>query len=285
MDRAQRLGKNIRCIRVAYGESQEKLGEAIGVEKNTVSYYENGKREPNKDILRAIAVHYMVSVEELLTGDFSSLEKITVNQNALWEHIDEVLPVTCSEQAMANPHFKKAYEIHRHFFDLLSKVNMDGIDNIDVCLEEYLEAYEDDNSKVEAAANFLGLWYLFMVMLKLTPVVLENRPAAMLQVASRDPKARKILENTDPIFSKEAKEIVDGMSDSEMEDLLSELLRTVKQSKDRYEIADYYLALQFVWNLVDNDLGLEINRRIGVEMLNAFVSVENPYAAHFLLIQ
>ncbi len=285
MDRAQRLGKNIRCIRVAYGESQEKLGEAIGVEKNTVSYYENGKREPNKDILRAIAVHYMVSVEELLTGDFSSLEKITVNQNALWEHIDEVLPVTCSEQAMANPHFKKAYEIHRHFFDLLSKVNMDGIDNIDVCLEEYLEAYEDDNSKVEAAANFLGLWYLFMVMLKLTPVVLENRPAAMLQVASRDPKARKILENTDPNFSKEAKEIVDGMSDSEMEDLLSELLRTVKQSKNRYEIGDYYLALQFVWNLVDNDLGLEINRRIGVEMLNAFVSVENPYAAHFLLIQ
>lgn len=285
MDRAQRLGKNIRCIRVAYGESQEKLGEAIGVEKNTVSYYENGKREPNKDILRAIAVHYMVSVEELLTGDFSGLEKITVNQNALWEHIDEVLPVTCSEQAMANPHFKKAYEIHRHFFDLLSKVNMDGIDNIDVCLEEYLEAYEDDNSKVEAAANFLGLWYLFMVMLKLTPVVLENRPAAMLQVASRDPKARKILENTDPNFSKEAKEIVDGMSDSEMEDLLSELLRTVKQSKDRYELADYYLALQFVWNLVDNDLGFEINRRIGVEMLNAFVSVENPYAAHFLLIQ
>ncbi len=285
MDRAQRLGKNIRCIRVAYGESQEKLGEAIGVEKNTVSYYENGKREPNKDILRAIAVHYMVSVEELLTGDFSSLEKITVNQNALWEHIDEVLPVTCSEQAMANPHFKKAYEIHRHFFDLLSKVNMDGIDNIDVCLEEYLEAYEDDNSKVEAAANFLGLWYLFMAMLKLTPVVLENRPAAMLQVASRDPKARKILENTDPNFSKEAKEIVDGMSDSEMEDLLSELLRTVKQSKNRYEIGDYYLALQFVWNLVDNDLGLEINRRIGVEMLNAFVSVENPYAAHFLLIQ
>jgi len=84
MDRAQRLGKNIRCIRVAYGESQEKLGEAIGVEKNTVSYYENGKREPNKDILRAIAVHYMVSVEELLTGDFSSLEKIrTVSRKEL----------------------------------------------------------------------------------------------------------------------------------------------------------------------------------------------------------
>lgn len=284
MDRVQRLGKNIKCIRVAYGESQEKLGEAIGVEKNTVSYYENGKREPNKDILRAIAVHYMISVEELLTGDFSKLEKITVNQNTLWEHIDEVLPVTCSEKAMTNSHFKRAYEIHRHFFDQLRQVKMDGIDEIDMCFEEYLEAYEDDNSKVESAANFIGLWYLFMVILKLTPTVLENRPAAMMQVASRDPKTRQVLENTDSNFAKEAKEIVEGIVDSEIEDLLAELLKTVKQSKDKYELADYYLALQFVWNLVDNDLSFEINRRIGVEMLNAFVTVENPYAAHFLWI-
>ncbi len=221
MDRVQRLGKNIKCIRVAYGESQEKLGEAINVEKNTVSYYENGKREPNKDILRAIAVHYMISVEELLTGDFSKLEKITVNQNALWEHIDEVLPVTCSEKAMTNLHFERAYEIHRHFFDQLRLVKMDGIDEIDVCFEEYLEAYEDDNSKVESAANFIGLWYLFMVMLKLTPTVLENRPAAMMQVAARDPKIRQVLENTDSNFAKEAKEIVDGIVDSEIEDLLA----------------------------------------------------------------
>ena len=227
----------------------------------------------------------MISVEELLTGDFSKLEKITVNQNALWEHIDEVLPVTCSEKAMTNLHFKRAYEIHRHFFDQLRLVKMDGIDEIDVCFEEYLEAYEVDNSKVESAANFIGLWYLFMVMLKLTPTVFENRPAAMMQVASRDPKTGQILENTDSNFAKEAKEIVDGIVDSEIEDLLAELLKTEKQSKDRYELADYYLALQFVWNLVDNDLGFEINRRIGVEMLNAFVTVENPYAAHFLWIQ
>ncbi len=38
-----------------------------------------------------IAVHYMVSVEELLIGDFSGLEKIMVNQNPLLGHIDEGL--------------------------------------------------------------------------------------------------------------------------------------------------------------------------------------------------
>ncbi|MBS6800172.1 MAG: helix-turn-helix transcriptional regulator [Firmicutes bacterium] len=52
MDRVQRFGKNIKYIRASYGEAQEKLGEAIGVEKNTVSNYENGKCEPHKDFLR-----------------------------------------------------------------------------------------------------------------------------------------------------------------------------------------------------------------------------------------
>lgn len=42
----KRLGANIRSLRKAYGETQEQLAEAIFVEKNTISNYENGKREP-----------------------------------------------------------------------------------------------------------------------------------------------------------------------------------------------------------------------------------------------
>ena len=38
-----KLGNNIRCLRIAYGETQEDLGWAIGVEKNTISYYEKGR--------------------------------------------------------------------------------------------------------------------------------------------------------------------------------------------------------------------------------------------------
>ena len=49
MSDLKKMGANIRCLRMAYGETQEQLGEAIFVEKNTVSYYETGKREPNKE--------------------------------------------------------------------------------------------------------------------------------------------------------------------------------------------------------------------------------------------
>ena len=72
MSSLERLGANIRALRKAYGETQEELGVALSIEKNTVSYYENGKREPNKDMLTEIAKHFMVSVEELMTLFFSS---------------------------------------------------------------------------------------------------------------------------------------------------------------------------------------------------------------------
>lgn len=70
MNITEKLGNNIRCLRMAYGETQEQLGDAIGVEKNTVSSYEKGRTEPNKEILSLISSHYMISVEELLSYDF-----------------------------------------------------------------------------------------------------------------------------------------------------------------------------------------------------------------------
>ena len=63
---------------------------------------------------------------------------------------------------------------------------------------------------------------------------------------------------------------------------MSEMLTAVKRSKDWSDLADYYLALQYVWNLVDNDLDWGFNQRIGAEMMDAFVTVKNVYAARFM---
>ena len=38
----KKLGANIRSLRIAYGETQEQLGEAIYVEKNTVCLFVSG---------------------------------------------------------------------------------------------------------------------------------------------------------------------------------------------------------------------------------------------------
>lgn len=70
-----KLGNNIRCLRMAYGETQEQLGFAIDVAKNTISSYEKGRTEPDKNILSLLSVHFMVSVEELLISGFLEQEK------------------------------------------------------------------------------------------------------------------------------------------------------------------------------------------------------------------
>ena len=282
MDIKKKIGKNIRSLRVAYGETQEKLSEIIGYSKNTVSNYESGIREPDQGILTAIAKHYSVSVEELLTSDFSNIDSITINQDFFWDNIDVLLPVTCSDSALQNKHFKKAYDIHRNFFDRLRKSDMDGIDDITtVCINEYFEAYEDSDSKVESAANFIGLWFLFMLMLN-TPNVIKERSAALIQVVSRDKKAERILESIDPSFEREAKEILDSINYSGIDEIIIDFISTVKKSKEWYGLADYYIALQFIWNLADNELGVGINRRIGIEMMYAFAKIGNPYAAQFI---
>lgn len=174
MSDLKKLGANIRSLRIAYGETQEQLGEAVFVEKNTVSYYENGKREPNKEILTAIANHFMVSVGELLQSDLTAIRSITVDKDAFWKNIEIILPIISSEKALKNKHFKKAFDAHKSFYEQLHKVSMDGIDNVDVCIERYLEAAEDDNIKAEAAANFIALWYLLMISMKTAPAIIKN---------------------------------------------------------------------------------------------------------------
>lgn len=173
-------------------------------------------------MLLEIAKHYMVSVEELMFCDLSDIGNITVNNNAFWKNIDIILPTVLSEEAMENEHFKKAYKYHREFYDELRKISMDSIDHIDICFDEYLEAYEDEKIKPEAAANFLTIWNLMLMMIKTVPLAMKNRSAALMQVAARDPKARQIIDNPNPDFEKDAQEAAAGLDDSEITELIDE---------------------------------------------------------------
>ena len=282
MSDLKKLGANIRSLRMAYGETQEQLGEAIFVEKNTVSYYENGKREPNKETLIAIAEHYSASVGELLHSDLTGIGKITVDPNAFWKNIDIFLPIISSEKALSNENFKKALDAHKEIFNQLHKASMEGIDKLDICEEGYQAAMEDDEIEVEAAANIIALWFLFMLFIKVVPESLKNQPASLRQVAARDEETRKAIEEIDPSFEADMKEILDEIDTEELKNEISQMLAVVKKSRDWTDLAYYYLALQYVMNLADNDLGLGYNQRIGSEMMYAFFSVNNQYAARYL---
>lgn len=68
-----KIGINIRNLRKAYGETQKELGNIIGVADTTISMYESGTNIPDMETLQMLAEHYLITVEALLSDDFSGI--------------------------------------------------------------------------------------------------------------------------------------------------------------------------------------------------------------------
>ena len=56
----------IRELREKKGVTQTELGKILGVTKNSISYYENGKRQLTPDMLLKLAEYFDVSVDAIL---------------------------------------------------------------------------------------------------------------------------------------------------------------------------------------------------------------------------
>lgn len=281
-----KLGNNIRGLRKAYGETQEELGFALGVEKNTISSYETERTEPGKEMLSKIATHYFVSVEELILTDLSNMEKIDLKKDDVyffWDNINKIFPRIWTEGAMQNEHFKRATEKHRLFLETAIKKHDWDIDSFLICLDEYMEAYDEEVGKEESAANIIGLCYFVIYIFKSMPKMLKEKPVIMTKLASLDSTFSSALENVDSDFEKDAADIMDSFNDLEMKNMLREMKTLIKKSRTLWEVADYYLALEFIYGIVENDLEYSFNRRIGMEMLEAFASVGNRYARRFII--
>ena len=59
----------LRTLRKDRGLTQSELGKALGVSPSTIGMYEQGRREPDKDALLAIANFFNVTTDYLLGND------------------------------------------------------------------------------------------------------------------------------------------------------------------------------------------------------------------------
>ena len=121
------------------------------------------------------------------------------------------------------------------------------------------------------------------MIFKNIPSVITNPPASLLQIAKTDKSAKKVIYDPDPDLEEDFEEALTLFNDEEFQDKMDEYKYLLKHSAQYSELADYYLALQYVWNLVENGLSADFNRRLGIEMLNTLISVKNIYAARYVL--
>ena len=69
------LMKGLREIRKKKGYSQLKVAMELNISREALSYYENGKRSPDIDMLLRMSKYFNVSIDYLITGkDFEKNE-------------------------------------------------------------------------------------------------------------------------------------------------------------------------------------------------------------------
>ncbi len=60
--------KGLKEIRTKKGYSQLKVARALNISRECLSYYENGKRNPDIETLKQMSNYFNVSIDYLITG-------------------------------------------------------------------------------------------------------------------------------------------------------------------------------------------------------------------------
>lgn len=273
------IGKNIRSLRKAYGETQEELALSINVSKSAVSSYETGDREPTKDTLDNIAKHFGVSVNDLLTWDFEEFPKLNFKMQVYEKNINSVFPLVTSDRAMYNVHFRRAYKKHVEFYDSIRKSEY-YMDLIDLAFDEYEEAYQDSSIKEEVAANSLALYTYMFGGLAAIVLLEDNKPAILSHLMEKDRSFKLQVESQENDFKDNRDDLIKILNDDDLQKDFLERIKVLKKSNNWADLGDYYLALYYYYGIVKNDNEHIINTRIGVELLGTLSEIGNPYATN-----
>lgn len=254
------LGRNIQHLRKIHGETLDELGKAIISAKSTVKGYENGSRKPDLEKMQLLASHYNKSVDELLYTDLTGLDSVEMDLNSS-EHMIElfniIIPLFTSEEAMENKAFKKGYELSQSLLNSFAKAEILSGNTIVRIFEAYAEAVDTSESP-EALANLMWTIFVWWSQLYDTKELLsmQNR------LLSKKLGIKDYMHLKDTT-SKEIKEKRLGFI-TDVNDMINEILRTLKSEPEWADLADYYLALRYVMGLVDTELSNEMNTAVGM---------------------
>lgn len=287
-----RLGINIRSLRKAVGLTQEELAHRLSLEMNkqSVSQYELGDRIPERDILLKIAEFFGVTVDELLYCDYSKIESMfkkpisDINYNV--KIFNTILPLVCSDEALKNSNFKEAYELHMKVYQDLVNMNVkdSSIEEINRCIDLYDKATE--NGVIEGVANSLWwilLWGIAETFCK-TSIVEKISLLQSKKISSKDffKNFFSYLSDNDSDEDKSFKESrIKFIKDNEIDIIVKIRLLKLSKVKIYSDLGDYYLSLIYIFNLIDNGESRELNRNIGISIMNLFAIMGNTYAENF----
>ena len=298
-----RLGKNISALRKAYGDSQEKLADYLHTKRHTISQYENGKRIPDDEIKCAIAKRYIVSVQMLMFSDLSGYDlKFNI------ENTNEIcfqFPIITSDKALANSNFYEAYTHHKKLYDFFMKfpklIKEISLDNLEILseymeifgklpdyLEAYSKSYKNDDIKIESAVNYIAMYHFISAFKQFPEMIktalinkveqLSSNINGMIDEVSVMPEntIQESLSRCCPIFN-------NTFDDQKYNKLLDDMMNTIRKNPEYSDLEQYYEALEYIDNIIDNNTDLATNIRTGYDNLKHIAKRGNSYALRYLV--
>ena len=269
---------NIRLLRKSWGQTQDDLGTALGFGSTTISNYESGSRTPDATTLDTIAAYYGISVDALIHEDLSHIPLKTIQ--ITWEGVvtllEKLLPVIPLDKSHADPYFLKGYERIKRIQNSIRQSGglvfrstiLDAFDDFGKSLAEY--------STIESVANILWLLFLLYMLLPDEHAIKAGEAIMNGQGSKKDFSKKYILKGANPTSQENLTRKQDYAADQH--DGVIEFIKTLKETPEYSALGDYYLALQYILGMVVNENTADLNQQIGMEMMNAYLELGNPYA-------
>lgn len=277
-----KIGTNIKNLRKAYGETQKELGKIIGFTDTTISMYESGSNVPDMDTLQMIAEHYNITVEELISSDFSglNLKDLSVTWNDVVKNLLAMYPIVYTKEAMEDELFLKAYKETVIYYRRINKKD-ESISNqcITRLIKKFTLAYESTHC-LEAVANIVSLMMARYVG-DSYKYAEKKTDALFFGLGTKKDFAKKYLLKDRDILEVEVNEEQKQRKKQYYNEIIK-WIKLLKESSMYAELVDYYMALLFIKNMVDNDSSASVNSKTGLDMLLLLVDLDNRYAISYL---
>jgi len=286
IEQSNHVGRNIRALRKKFRETQNDLAMAIDVTPAAISNYERGDRLPKYDTLLKIAKHYWVVVDVLLDDQPVSskpMKDVPLNDNEKnIANIYKLFPILCTPKALENSNFANGHRLHTNLLQVMLGGGEPEQQEMDQCLEYYKAA--GNQGVLEAVANHLGFHMLVGVSLN------QANPRLVARLEMVDMKSvtlKDIISDYLPAFDEildediEWKKICDEFYEDSRVDIAADTI--VLKRTDKYvDLADFYIALRYLFCFESDSIPSEVSRTVGIEMLSMLALYGNPYAEEML---
>ena len=279
------IGRNVRKLRLAFGETQAELGQAIGVTNTAISNLEQGIRT-NTTMVAAIARHYGVPVpmlgyeyfepDDMAKGDVF-VRRIAGIFYAVLEFHGDNMP--------ADSEFRRACT---GLIALRDEFLRDGTiafsrEKIPREIERLIPYIEGEHGSAALANTVAG----FVLMWMTAP---NGAPAQTTEVMGRhnikhNPSSKdlvKLILKANDEHDLEAASPEQKAFAEVLDEAVFDLLADVHDDPEWADWANFYAALLYILGIADSGLDKGMNSVVGMEMLFTQARLGNRHSRKFL---